>query len=395
MRVLVATHNYPRFPGDPAGAYVRHLALAAAAAGVRVEVVCPHAAGVPPDETENGIRVRRFRSAAGRWAGVAYSGDLHRRALRSPRVAAALPFFLWAFHRALAAAIAEARPDVVHAHWWVPAGLLALLARRPYIVTSHGSDVRLLETVPPVRRLARFVYGRAGAVTAASAFLADDIARWTGVARERIAVTPMPVDVAAFAAGAAVPRAAPPRVLYAGNLVPSKGVDILIQALRHLRDRGVTCRLRLVGEGPALPALRALAEREGVAGDIDWSPFVPQSAMPAEYGAATVTVLPTRGRAEGLGLGLVEALLAGAAVVGTPAGGIPEVVVDGETGLLARDGDPAHLAAQLERLLTDAALRARLTAAGRERVSRHHSLEAASRRMIDLYRAVADRHPPR
>ena len=62
--------------------------------------------------------------------------------------------------------------------------------------------------------------------------------------------------------------------------------------------------------------------------------------MPAEYGAATVTVLPSRGHAEGLGLTLVEALLAGSAVVGTAAGGIPEVVIHERTGLVARDGDP-------------------------------------------------------
>ena len=110
--------------------------------------------------------------------------------------------------------------------------------------------------------------------------------------------------------------------------------------------------------------------------------------MPAAYGRSTVTVLPTRGQAEGLGLTLVEALLAGCAVVGTPAGGIPEVVQHEETGLLARDGDAEDLATQIGRLITDPALRTRLTRAGREAVRRVYAPESAAGRVIALYETI-------
>jgi glycosyltransferase involved in cell wall biosynthesis len=117
--------------------------------------------------------------------------------------------------------------------------------------------------------------------------------------------------------------------------------------------------------------------------------------MPAEYGASTVTVLPSRGQAEGLGLTLVEALLAGSAVVATPAGGIPEVVQDGETGLLARDGDPEDLADKIARLLDDPALRDRLIATGSARVRETYSAAATARRFLALYDAIAARQPAR
>jgi len=82
-------------------------------------------------------------------------------------------------------------------------------------------------------------------------------------------------------------------------------------------------------------------------------------------------------------------------VVGTPVGGIPEVILDGRTGLLARDGDADHLAEQMERLLTDDALRARLTAAGQEHVRQRFAPAAAARTFLDLYHAFARNHPTR
>jgi glycosyltransferase involved in cell wall biosynthesis len=92
---------------------------------------------------------------------------------------------------------------------------------------------------------------------------------------------------------------------------------------------------------------------------------------------------------------LVEALLAGCAVVGTPAGGIPEVVLHEHTGLIAKAGDPVDLADQLQRMLSDTALRERLTAAGKELVLRTHSPEPTIARLLDIYHAVADHQPKR
>jgi glycosyltransferase involved in cell wall biosynthesis len=117
--------------------------------------------------------------------------------------------------------------------------------------------------------------------------------------------------------------------------------------------------------------------------------------MPAEYGASTVTVLPSRAQAEGLGLTLVEALLAGSAVVGTAAGGIPEVVLHQQTGLIAREDDSRDLADQIQRLLVDVELRERLTHAGKEHVLRTYSSEPAIGRFLEIYDAVAGNQPNR
>ena len=395
MRVLTITHNYPRFSGDPAGAFVARIAEGVAAHGHEVEVVAPHAPGTAPSERIASVQVRRFRYAPDALERVAYSGDLHQGALLSPLAAIAFPSFWLAFGRAVGRAVRRFAPDIIHAHWWVPGGWFARRWGVPYVITCHGSDVRLLERSELVRKAAAGVFRRAAAVTSVSNFLAHDLGRLLPDLRERVLVTPMPVDTDSFQSGAAAAKAIPPRILFAGNLVQSKGVDVLLRAAALLGGRGVDFHLKILGQGPQESELKRLTEELKLGDRVVWSRFVSQSLMPGEYGASTVTVLPTRGSAEGLGLTLVEALLAGAAVVGTRAGGIPEVVRHEETGLIARDGDPGDLAHQIERLLRDASLRDRLTRAGKEQVLHTYSPETAVRRFLDVYDAAIDHQPLR
>src|SRR3954453_11477461 len=389
MRVLVVTHNYPRFAGDPAGAFVARIAQGIAASGGSVEVLAPHAPGIPADECVEGVQVRRFRYGPEFMERVAYSGNLHSGRLRSPLIAAAFPGFLFGFRHALQSAVGKFAPEIIHAHWWLPAGWFASGTSVPYVITCHGSDVRLLDR-PLLRRLATPVFRKAAGVTAVSNFLAEDIQRLLPETRHRVQGTPMPVDILAFAKGAYLEKVDPPRILYAGNLVVSKGVDVLLRAAALLSQRAVPYQLKVLGQGPAQRSLQDLAGQLGIAAHVTWSPFVPQSQMPREYAASTVTVLPTRGQSEGLGLTLVEALVAGSAVVGTPAGGIPEVIRHEETGLLSRPGDPGDMADQLQRLLIDHELRARLTGAGKAYAERIYSPQATVGRFLEIYRAIDD-----
>lgn len=395
MRILTITHNYPRFSGDPAGAFVARIAEGAAARGHEVEVIAPHAPGTTEGDEAPGLRIRRFRYAPDSLERVAYTGNLHGRTLLSPLAALAFPGFLFAFRHAFRSTVRRFSPDVVHAHWWMPGGWFASRGRVPYVITCHGSDVRLLERGDLIRRIALPAFRRAARVTTVSKFLAEDIHRMLPGLQARVQVTPMPVDVSGFLEGARTEKLNPPRLLYAGNLVASKGVDVLLRAVAELARRDVRCELKILGEGPARSELEALARQVGIASRTTWAPFVPQAQMASEYGASTVTVLPSRGHAEGLGLTLVEALLAGSAVVGTAAGGIPEVVLHEQTGLIARDGDPTDLASQIQRLLTDAPLRERLTRDGREHVLRTFAPQAAIDRFLEIYDAVADHQPHR
>jgi len=214
MRILTVTHNYPRFPGDPAGAFVARIAQGAAAAGHEVEVVAPHAPGTATEEQTPGLRIRRFRYGPDLMERVAYTGSLHGRTLLSPLAALAFPGFLLAYGQAVRGAIRRFSPDVVHAHWWMPGGWFASRGKVPYLVTCHGSDVRLLERGRVVRRIALPAFRRAARVTTVSKFLAGDIQRLLPTLPTPAQVTPMPVDVTGFVAGSRIAKVDPPRLLY-------------------------------------------------------------------------------------------------------------------------------------------------------------------------------------
>jgi glycosyltransferase involved in cell wall biosynthesis len=391
MRVLQVTHNYPRFPADPAGGFVSRLGHAAVRAGATVRVITPHAAGLPFEENDGGVEVRRFRYAPDALERIGYQGDVRRSAFSVAALLAAPGFFL-AFRRAVRRQIEEFRPDVIHAHWWFPGGWAATRQRQvPVVITCHGSDVRLLRQFGLLRAWARRVLPRARAITTVSSVMRGDIRDAVPGLEPgtRLEIRPLPVDTAMFEQGAAVAKLTPPRILFAGNLIAAKGVDILLAAFANVVARGISCRLKFLGAGVERDDLQRSAEVQGVGHLVDWSPFVPMDQMPAEYGAATVVALPSRGsRGEGMPLSLVEALLGGAAVVATPAGGVPEIIHDGETGRLVPDGDERALADALAELLNDAALRHRLVAAGRAKVLERFSPTLATERFLTLYREV-------
>ena len=381
MKILFVTHTYLRWMGDRAGAQVWRLAVAAQEAGHTVLVVAPHAPGAAIREVLGGVEVHRFRYAPDALERIGYQGAVHKSA-GSPIALLLMPWYVGRFRRAVRHAVDAFRPDVIHAHWWIPGALAAVGQGVPFVVTGHGSDVRLLGRSAALRALAHQVLRRASAVTAISGVMAEDLHRWARI--PSVQVTPSAVDETRFCP---VPetRVDPPRILFAGNWIRAKGVDLILEAFAQVRRRGIPAGLRLVGDGPEQGEFRALAGRLGVSSDVDWAGTRAHEEMPREFAEAAIVVMASRGpRGEGLPITLVEAMMSGCAVVATPAGGIPEIVIDGETGLIARDGDAAHLAEQLARLLVDPAFRQRLASAGRSLVTGRFSRAPAFARVLGI-----------
>ncbi|HEU5359327.1 MAG TPA: glycosyltransferase [Gemmatimonadales bacterium] len=389
MRILFVSHTYLRWMGDRAGAQVWRLAVAAQEAGHTVLVVAPHAPGAAIDEVLGGVEVRRFRYAPDTLERIGYQGAVQKSA-GSPIALALMPWYLARFRRAVRQCVRGFHPDVIHAHWWIPAAIAAVGQGVPFVVTGHGSDVRLLGRSVALRALAHQVLRRAAAVTAISGIMAEDICRWARI--PVVQVTPSAVDETRFHP---MPQAPvdPPRILFAGNWIRAKGVDLILEAFAQIRRRGISARLRLVGDGPGQAEFRALADRLGVAPDVEWAGTRAHEEMPGEFAAAAVVVMASRGpRGEGLPITLVEAMMSGCAVVATPAGGIPEIVIDGDTGLIARDGDASHLADQIARLLLDPALRDRLASAGRARATGRFARGPAFAKVLGILAQAAS--PP-
>jgi glycosyltransferase involved in cell wall biosynthesis len=346
-RVLFVTHNVPRFVGDAAGSFVLRLAVALQSAGAQVDVIAPAAPGLADVETLEGIRSQRVRYASDARMTLAYAGNMAEQVMSSWGGKLALLGMLRALRRAVRERIAAATRageayDIVHAHWWFPAGLSLWRSRRagdpPLVITMHGSDVRLAQRVAPAHAIMRAVLGEAAICTAVSGWLAETALRVAPDAT--VAVSPMPVDARHFAPlGGSVTGtpAARSGILFVGRLNAQKGLADLLDAMvspamrAHDAQRaGDVTMLDVVGDGPDREALVARAARLGLAERVRWYGALPQPALVPLYQGARVLAIPSR--EEGLGLVAVEAQLCGTPAITSDFGAFAETVQHGITG---------------------------------------------------------------
>jgi glycosyltransferase involved in cell wall biosynthesis len=379
LRVVFLAHAFPRHEHDVAGGFLLRLAAALRAEGVEVTAVAPAAPALADAERLAGVAVRRYRYAPRRAERLAYAGEMHRRAA-SPGGAAALLGLLGA--GALAARAACRGADLLHAHWWFPAGVQALAARTglPVVTTLHGTDVRLARSRPAARAACALVLRRSTVVTAVSGWLAAQAAAIAPGPAGPPPVAPMPVDDRAFHPGAGRPRE---ELLFVGRLDAQKGADVALHALARLNGPAAGLPLRVVGTGPALAALRQLAADLGVAPRVRWEAQLPQAELADRYRRAVALLAPARD--EGLGLAAVEAQLSATPVIAAASGGLLDVVSDGRTGWTFPPDQPAALARTIERVVADPATAATVAAAARAAAATRFSRKATARTYAAIY----------
>ena len=331
MKIVVLTTSYPRNEGDAAGRFVADAVERLRRRQIEVEVVSPN----------------DFRHY-----GIAYGSGILGNLRREPWRAFLSPLMLASFRRAARRAAADA--DLIHAHW-LPVGGVAMGLRKPYVLQVWGTDIEVARRLPA---LARPILRRARLVIAASAALAEQA---TELGAREVRVIPTGVDVPRHVAD----PANPPEVLYAGRLSLEKGVRELVEASAGMN-------LVVAGDGPL---------RDEVPGALG---FVPHDELLGLYARASVVACPSH--REGFGVVCAEAMAHGRPVVAGAVGGLLDLVVDGQTGLLVPPRDAAALRVALERLLADAPLRRRLGAAGRDRARRLLSWDAVTDATLAAYR---------
>ncbi len=343
VRVLHLTSSFPRDARDHVAPFLLDLAHAEQEAGLDVGVLAPHDHGLPTVDTVAGVEVHRFRYGPAFVERLSYRGGLLGSSRRVGGLM--LPVYLASFAAAAEKAARDFRPDVIHAHWWLPAGLCALpVARRldvPLIITVHGSDVHLLR-YRALRTVASHVMHRASLVATVSEDLQRQILEFdprlhTAVLRLPIGEQPPPVPM---------PTDPPLRLLAAGRLSREKGFDVLIEAMRIAVGHGLDVRLDIVGSGPERRQLALLAAPLG--DRVQLIPALPHAELMRRLDDVHALVAPSR--REGLGMVALEAFTRGRPVVASRVGGLAESVEDGVDGYLVPPEDPIALAAAIARL---------------------------------------------
>ena len=316
-----------------------------------------------------------FRPAQIEGATVHYVGGLEalgkaRYVLQAPRV------------RSM---VRRLRPDLVHALHLTSYGFLAAVAGvRPSIVSVWGTDVLEAPHLTPAHRwLTTYALRHASAVTATGARLAEETKKYMPEGREVI-VIPYGVDLERFRPQ---PREArtPVVVGAVARLSPEKGLDYLVRAVTKLRDEGTSVRCVLAGDGPSRAQLERLADELGVRAHVEFAGEVAHEDVPAMLQRFDIFAMPSTW--EGFGVAAIEASAMELPVVASNIHGIPDVVVDGETGLLVPARSPSALAGAIGRLAADPDLRRRMGAAGRAFVSARYRWQDNAAQMGALYQS--------
>ena len=294
----------------------------------------------------------------------------------------------WVYFQSILAAAWCRRKGIeyLHAHFAdmnaVNAREISELTRIPYGLTMHGYDIR---DDPIGKAAGQAVVTGAAALVTVSEFSKQSIMAKHGLPSSAVHVVHCGVDLDRFAyAPRSRPQCfSPPRLVNVGRLVPIKGQDILIAALRLLKDSGAVCTLELVGDGPAEASLRRMADELGLADRITFHGARTQGFVRDCIHAADLFVLPSR--SEGLPVACIEAMAVGTPVIATCIAGIPELITDGVEGFLVPSEDSHALARAIAAALGDEGRLEQIRVAARQKVEGAFDRAVCSRQLIDIW----------
>ena len=435
MKVLVIGSVYPRFQEDAEVPWLRTSVAHLKKAGIEIQVLAPAYKGLKSHDID-GTHVNRFRYAPANWEILTHEEGAPSKMASKPWLQLlAIPYIINGFFQCIRIC-RKWRPDVIHAHWPFPHAYIALgaakLFRIPLVLNFHGAELLLIRKKKWVKPLLKFAIGQAQAIFANSSFTAGKIKALRNVdvewspygttletnkdesnaschpernvvkSKDPVTIVPHPVN-GKF------------KILFVGRHIERKGICYLIEAAKYLpRDK---FEIRIVGVGDLTEQLKQqvallderqktkderdviLSESEGSSqgnqpADIIFTGKLSPEDLANEYKTANVFVLPAivdhKGDTEGLGVVLIEAMELGLPIVASNVGGIPDVVVDGKSGILVPEKDPVALADAFKRLEADATLIQKLLAGARKRIEECFTWDGIIERQIEVYKKVVE-----
>ena len=361
-KVLVVTSVFPRWEGDSTPPFVQNQCELMVRAGWDVTVLAPHSSGAKFYETVAGVEVRRYPYVLP-WGlqQLCYNGGMLVNLQEKPWTKVLLPFLYLAQLFALLIACLCLRPDALHSHSLLPqglsAGLIGHLLRIPHITTSHGNDVFGLKPNGLMGALKRFVLWHADAITVNSSATKEAVVR-LGVNDEKLYLIPAVPNEAAVEQSLVrdirMRSGVAKRLLFVGRLIEEKGVLELMHAFAGVHKGMPQLQCVFVGDGVLKGRLKELAAELSIESAVHFVGWRPREEIPSWMASSDVLVVPSKelgGWKEAQGLVLVEAMAVGTVVVASRLGGIPDMIIDRETGYLCEPGNEAALIAALRRAL--------------------------------------------
>jgi glycosyltransferase involved in cell wall biosynthesis len=286
--------------------------------------------------------------------------------------------------------------DVIQVHQartaMIPAFMISKISGKPYVVTCHGSDIRILRKKTVVRLMQKILLLKASHVVAVSKEIRDLLIREYGLSSQSIMLVQNGYDEAfvkqllARSSNSVCRRT--PSLVFVGSLREVKDPINLIEAFKVVSDRIKNTHLQIVGDGHLRPAVERKVKRYKLQDRVTMHGMIPHQKALEVMASAEIYV--STSVEEGLPTSLIEAMALEKAVVTTGVGGVPEIITDGVNGLLTTPRSPERMAQLIERLLKDPVLAERLGKAAAESV-RNFSWNSIAQKYQSIYREVCRR----
>ena len=404
MRIVCPTYWYPRHAADTQATYVHDINRHLVRRGHSVTVVMPGHPSLPQTDSFDGVEIARFPLDVP--ADLTYGRVAQTKVSMGGTVTRMLVMarYLEAQYRATVRVARRIGANVVHAHWAIPTGPAAVQAARrlglPSVITMHGGDVYVNPSQGYdyplrwyVRPTLRWTLRSASALSAITEDCRQHALR-AGAPDDSIRIVFNGTDLVRFSPSDGADKAqetlyGPHMVFACRQLFPRKGIRFLIEAAAQIKPRFPDLKVVIAGDGFERPELEALAHRLGIGADVTFLGWVANTELPPYYRSAAISVIPSL--EEGFGIPAAEAMGCETPVVATDAGGLPEVVEHGVTGLVVPRGDANALAAAMESLLADPVRWRRMGVAGRERVLRLFDWDRTAEQFETIYRDIGAR----
>ncbi|XCN71539.1 MAG: glycosyltransferase [Candidatus Electrothrix aestuarii] len=376
LKVLLLTTSFPLSRKSRSGVFIQKM-IRCLPAHVQVTVLTP-------DGTEGGLPISAnytvfpFRYAPKSWQQLAHgAGGIMAALARNKLFFLLLPFFLCS--HLLTCCWLTRKVDVLHANWsinGVIAGIAGLLFGKPVVTTLRGSDVNLMEKSGVMHSLVHFCLRFSAAVVTVSPSLEQKLTEYFPQYSAKIGVICNGIDQDFFTAAEELQKATEGndghsasgqgnkavRFVYVGNLVPGKGVDVILQAAASLSAENWL--LDIIGDGPERKALEAFCQEQELVTQVSFHGAAPPEDIPGLMARSDVFVFASF--AEGRPNVVLEAMAVGLPVIAGAIPAVSELIENGQQGLLFPPGDVSALAEHMALLIKEPLTRQRLGEKARE-----------------------------
>ncbi|MBQ0725253.1 MAG: glycosyltransferase [Cycloclasticus sp.] len=393
LKVLLLTSSYPRNDSDNSSVFLRYLATNLAKQGVDIHVLAPDHPRVKNAALDAGVKNHWFQYLPKQWQQLTYGSGILPNLKRNKLLYLHVPFFLISMFFSLLFLCKKIKPDVIHAHWIIPQGFIAVIVGKllniPVIATAHGGDAFSLNT-DLLSRLKVFTLKRCKFWTANTSATAKAFGTTSDLPKPII--IPMGVDIEHFRSGNAdnvLGTETRKIILFVGRLVEKKGVKYLIKAFSMLPKKTQDeSTLWIVGDGDERKSLEHQAQNLGVKNIKFWGQ-IQNKQLPDFYAAATLFVAPSiidsKGDTEGQGVILLEAMASKTPIIATTVGGISEVITDGKTGLLVQQKNSSALSTAIQLLVNNPKTTEAYSGSALEHLVKTYSWEPIAQQFISIF----------